>query len=153
MGLMYPTEYEHFVKTGTAPAERRPCILCARFAVQDWVLSLRHNWQRLGVVNRNFSVQLYRNLVDQEGGYWSRYVLHPPSNRYEGFMDPIAVVRLSELRARQDEQQGGRWVIEQTPMIYRPEAPLPVRPGEPLQVDHAFARHMQNTALAARAKP
>lgn len=133
MGLMYPEEFDAFVNTGRVP-QPRPCILCARFDLNDWCVSLRPNYQRLGIVDRSVVLQLYRNLVDQPHGYSSEYVFHPLHQRYEGFIDPIAALRVSALRAFKDPQQGGRWMIDQSVMFYRHDNPLLPRVGESLQV-------------------
>lgn len=55
--LMYPAEYEHFIKTGVPPSERRCCILCYRAALQSLVLALRPNNQKLDV-RRDFVAQV-----------------------------------------------------------------------------------------------
>lgn len=34
--LMFPHEYDQFLKTGVSPAQNRPCILCCRYILVDW---------------------------------------------------------------------------------------------------------------------
>lgn len=128
--LMFPEEYQMFLETGTAPLERRPCILCCRAHLTHFILSLRPNFQRLNGVDTGFTCQLYRNLQDDPDGYFSQFMLRPVATRYEGFMDCIVGYHHSQLRAFRDPEQGGRWVIDQSGMVYE-EPPAPhVQPGE-----------------------
>lgn len=131
---MPPDEYRLFLEDGVPPRTPRPCVLCLRHAFACYLYALRPNQADLGHVDPHFSVQLYRNLVGEEGGYRPEYVHVPREDCYEGFFDAMAGYHHHAYRAAQDPAQGHRWVVDQSLMVYR-VAPPPVPPvGTTLEV-------------------
>jgi hypothetical protein len=129
MGMMWEHEYTELMRTGIAPVEQRCCVLCARVHFANYMLCLRTNEHRLTPADDSFA---YRNLKDEEDGYHGLYVNQPSPYRARerGFFDCIAVYSRSELLAYQDAAQGGRWVVDQSLMVWTPEPDLVPLVGE-----------------------
>jgi hypothetical protein len=119
--LLFEEEYATLQRTGRAPVVSRSCVLCYRFHAQDYILTLRPNLKRIGGVHEGV-VQVYRNLCDEPGGYFREALLHPDPNRFDGFIDPIAIFCRSTLRAQLSLREGQRWRIDQSAIVY-PLAP------------------------------
>ena len=143
--LMMPAEYQLFMETHTAPLQQRCCILCARAHLASFILTLRANQERLPLVDRSFSCQLYRSACNSPGGYKPSCMLLPSSKRFEGIFDPVVGFFVSKLRAVQDPAQGGRWVIDQSAMVFTERPQLMPTVAEPIKV--------ASTADAATASP
>lgn len=119
--LLFEEEYATLQQTGRPPAVKRSCVLCYRFHLQDWVLSLRPTQHVEGV--HTGVVQLYRNLCNEPGGYIGEAMLHPDPQRFEGFVDPIAMFSRSSLTAYLNVREGGRWHLDQRSIVYPDEPP------------------------------
>lgn len=132
--LMMPTEYKLFMETHTAPQQKRCCILCARAHLVSFILTLRANQERLPLVDRSFSCQLYRSTYDVPGGYNLSCMLIPAADCYEGLFDPVVGFFHSKLRAVRDPRQNLRWVIDQSAMVYKHRPPLVPNVAEPIKV-------------------
>jgi ferredoxin len=124
--VMFPDEYQDFIKDGKPPASKRPCILCCRKKICDHVVTLRlfrcvsdeKTASEQGtsfILSRQPVYQLYRNLVNQRGGYYDVYMLFPKSE--EAIIDPIVLLNLSALKL---ETVNGRRRIDQRVMHWRP---------------------------------
>jgi hypothetical protein len=111
--LLFEEEYATLQRTGRAPVVSRSCVLCYRFHAQDYILTLRPNLKRIGGVHEGV-LQIYRNLCDEPGGYFREAMLHPDPQRFDGFIDPIAIFCRSTLRAQLSLREGQRWRIEWT---------------------------------------
>jgi len=83
--VMYEHELNNMIVNHVRPNERRPCVLCCRKALQDMALTLLHNHGTVSV-SRRAVYQIYRNLVDEPGGYQRCYVRFPPEGRWAGFL-------------------------------------------------------------------
>lgn len=85
-----------------------------------------HSWQYQATQVR----QMYRNSVDCEGGYFSRYCVLPQPQ--EPLVQPMA--RLSRLWLKAFKSaESGRWHIDQSALVWRPRpVPLP-RTGETVE--------------------
>lgn len=141
--LMFPDEYQHFIKTGTKNYQGvRPCVICCRYALCLYVPQLRAktsaasrgdtvNWPRPD--GENPPLQLFREKMDVEGGYLSSCMLKPNPGRWEGFIDPIAMVILSRMtiRAKQNGASSACYV-DQDLLKYQPEKREQPRTGEPM---------------------
>lgn len=132
MALLFEEEYATLQQTGRPLAVRRSCVLCYRFHLQDWVLSLRPAQHVEGV--HTGVVQLYRNLCNEPGGYLSEAMLHPDPQRFEGFVDPIAMFSRSSLTAYLNVREGGRWHLDQSSIVYPEEPPVLPLPHVPAVV-------------------
>ena len=143
MGFMFKHEYDHFLKTGKPPAGDRPCVLCCRYLPARLTLDVR------GIVMRGGDgllkphdtrpyekkqvqiVQCYRNLEDQEGGYFRDYMFHSQLN--EPTIEPIVKLNKERLRAYRDSSNG-RWMIDQSALVFDKAMGLPqAKVGETLQ--------------------
>lgn len=122
--FMFQHEYDAFLETGMPIAQPRCCVLCMRAAFSDFALLTRNNCGIRMTLPSDFSVQVYRNLMDEVGGYYQAY-LWTPFRREEGFADCMAIFTRSALRAFQDPTQSNRWVIDQSAMVYQPPQPMP----------------------------
>jgi hypothetical protein len=132
--MMTPEEYQVFLETKVAPRESRSCILCHRAHVTSFILSLRPNYRRVHGVSSGFSCQLYRNLCDEPGGYYKMFTLQPHPTRFEGIFDALVVFSRSRLWAFKDKTQNGRWVIDQSMMVFVDAPLLQPKVGESLQL-------------------
>lgn len=127
--MMYPPELAAFLQTGQAPLERRQCILCYRYHFCDLVLYGR-SLPRTVSVDPTCVLQIYRNLCDVDRGYLKQYMLMPMNDRYEGFIDGIVQFQPTLLAAKVPANQGGRIVIDQSALIYRPPKVVFKEPSE-----------------------
>lgn len=115
MMLMYPHEYDHFVKTGTAPSERRECLLCFRRMYS--VLSMQLRKHPMLCVSSNECLMCFREPIDTKNGYFRQYAILPLRGRYIGFFDPIIDFRTLLLTA--SRMTSGQWQINQDAMLFR----------------------------------
>jgi len=110
-------EYRQFKETGRPPPMSRPCVLCSRRDLQNFLLIVHSDSDKI-TVDPTCCYQLFRNLMDVSGGYFREYCLVPVSDRYCGFMDPVAVFRFSLLKC-DASASNHRLRIDQTPMVWR----------------------------------
>lgn len=133
--ILYPHEYDALTRSGSIHVEPRPCVLCMRYALYDFVLCLRNN--RRDSSNSDHVVepesiglhQLYRSLVDEPGGYVRDQMMMPEAQSWEGFVDPFVVYRYSRLRAVYDTVSSC-WFVDQRALLYRMPEVASVRVGE-----------------------
>jgi hypothetical protein len=137
-GMMFQNEFDEFLASNTLPACSRPCVLCCRDIVSDWIYTIRGSRmmgkpgtqqcsdQRAFEQVQNRVMQFYFNLMDTEGGYFSSYMVTPTQS--EPLLQPIVRLNLSLLAAR--KLKGGRICIDQSALVYKPPSKLPARPGE-----------------------
>lgn len=133
--LMYPEELQALKTTGTQPVSRRPCILCCRYHLADFVLTMRMMKMSNESDARSAAVdaaadtpqihQLYRNLVDRPGGYYKEYML--VAREEEAILDPIVMFSCSPLRL---VKYHGRRVVDQNTLVWRPPSTLNANVGE-----------------------
>lgn len=132
--LMFPHEYDKFLLDGTCPRVDRPCILCCRWILVDWDITCRDLLMRgkKGHVSQSSSsswhmkstqiMQLFYNVMDRPGGYFSQYCLTP--NAREPMIQPM--VRLNRLLLTA-HKHNDRWYINQDALVWKaPVAPEPL---------------------------
>lgn len=137
--LMYPEEYESLKNEGKKPVDTRPCILCCRMLLCDWILFLRtmrmanesHQTSAKSASNfdkilKNEVHQLYYNLMDRPGGYYRDYMLIPLEN--EVILDPICMFVCSPLKIVR--LPNGRRCIDQRVMVWKSPELVDARIGE-----------------------
>jgi hypothetical protein len=137
---MLPEEYTAFLFDQKQPATARPCILCCRKTICDYVLHMRYSrcvtnedtaQSQHGTVflreGQQDVYQLYRSLVNKTEGYFDTYVLFPRAE--EAIIDPIVLLNLSSLKPGTDVTTGRRF-IDQTVMVWRSSSTLKPTIGE-----------------------
>ncbi len=159
--MMYPDEYKQFLARNTKPAVTRPCVLCLRYTLVDWVVYTRslklsastqnqtdtEQMEPCGMTLPTDSVkqstdteersspfdvyQLYYNLSDCEGGYYKEYLLQAEPS--ESIIQPICRLNLSFLRVQQASPGNARLVVNQNALIWSPPPSVTARVGESLQ--------------------
>lgn len=116
--LMFPNELDHFYQTGQPPLERRPCIMCCRYAVHRFISALSivspTRWKR----DKSFIPQCYTNLVDCPGGYKNQFVMLPSADR-PVLVGPVAKSYLMYMRA-QKRPGSEQWIVDQSALIWYP---------------------------------
>lgn len=115
--IVFPYEWTRQVPPEPQPKDARPCVLCYRILLSDYVYQMR--WSGTSRTSAAPTVQLYANPVNTEGGYAADFVLRPQSPMTDYLTDACAEFRYLHLRMQRDEAQGGRWVVDQSDMIYR----------------------------------
>jgi hypothetical protein len=131
--VMFEEEYSALILGGTQPVSIRPCILCCRKTLCDYVLAMRcarcapneasatATQGTTLLLQRQAMYQLYRNLANQPEGFFDMYMLFPKAE--EGILDPIVMPNLMSLCLEKDETTGRRR-LTQSVMEWRP-APVP----------------------------
>lgn len=124
---MSPEELIALLQHNTQPVGLMPCVLCGRFYLVHAVLLQRHGLrpalqQSLLLQEPDSVLQLWRNLDNEPGGYFRRYVFHALPD--EVVIDPIANYHPSLLHATYNPKLLA-WTIHQDQMIWRPAALLP----------------------------
>jgi len=149
--LMFKEEYEAFILNRTPPSCIRPCIACCRNTLVQIVAVTRytnacasasaadgdntnnidHSVPRVQIEVKKHVFQLYRNLVDQQNGYFKEYMFIPKIGD-EAVIDPICLLSKQSLMLRVTKE--GRRYLDQSRIVYQPpRVPIP-RIGESLQV-------------------
>lgn len=130
---MFPDELKQFLLYGVLPSSIRPCILCSRELLTNFVTfvkCLNASNRMLGCNHPNyfsFSVpnalqyQMFTNAFDQPGGYYSQYMRRPEPG--EVMFEPIATIELSTCEMKQHPDTG-RWYLDNSHMHWQPP-PLP----------------------------
>ncbi len=110
MAFMWPEEYEEFKKYKVPPTEKRPCVLCLCSSLARFTMFARANaFLNPGELDRgggggfeDFKIptfQVFRCLVDQEGGFYKTYTLSDPKNN-DIFIVPLPKVNKSSTPLR-----------------------------------------------------
>lgn len=138
MALMYPEEYDIFRANGTLPMCIRPCILCCRKRLEDYVLWLREvtmssesaeaSSKGAKKKGKEDVFQLFRNITDGAGGYYHSYMLIPRAD--ECIVDPICMFTCSPLKRA--KLANGRRCIDQRVMMWKPTETVKPKIGENL---------------------
>ena len=125
---MYPDELDSFYKTGQPPLERRPCIMCCRYAVHRFVYALSSisptAWKR----DKSFIPQCYTNLVNCPGGYQSQYAMLPSADQ-PVLVGPVAKSYLLYMRVKR-RANTSQWVIDQSALVWHNPCKDTPRVGE-----------------------
>lgn len=155
--LMYDFEYSIFLKTNTPPRARRPCIMCCRFILMDYLLLVRSLKAKaseailseeeeakepdmplqLPEEEKTQVYQLFQNLVDKPGGYRREFLLFPEPN--EPLVEPIVTPNRSFLVCRPmpgtavKEGKGCRLRMDQDSIVWKADSVTVPRVGENLQ--------------------
>lgn len=134
MQILYEDEHAALLATGSIHVEPRPCVLCMRYALYDFVLCYRSNRRdaEQGAQldpGRIRLLQVYRSLVDEPGGYRSDQVVLPEPLCWEGFVDPFVAYRYSLLRVVYDTRSSC-WFVDQRALLYEPPVVATPRVGE-----------------------
>jgi hypothetical protein len=139
--LMFPDEYADFIQNQIQPQNQRPCVACCRHLATMAVLAIRSCNASVSpgmnaipeiqmFLNREV-IQLYRNLVDQVGGYYSENSLIPRAQGDEPIVNPICMLNLSSVKVRRLSNSGltpggNRRYLDQSLLVYRPpQLPTP----------------------------
>lgn len=129
MQMLFPEEYQQFIIHGELPPNtpQRPCILCCRYDLGDWITFLRSNRMHQHNTNNTSTpvvdfkneckqvFQFYRNPKDVEKGYDSRFMLKPQIG--EAIVDSIVLLNTSLLECK--TLSNGRRRIAQDALFYR----------------------------------
>lgn len=142
MQILYPDEFDTLTRNGSIHVEPRPCVLCMRYRLYDFVLCLRSNRrdELHGSVpdpNHIREYQLYRSLVDEPGGYRGDQMVKPDTVNWEGFADPFVAYRYPLLRAVYDTRSSC-WFVDQRALMYEPPSVATPQVGE--KVSHFHER-------------
>jgi hypothetical protein len=154
--MMYRHEYHTLMfSAGAAPPPARPCILCCRRLLVDWVTWNRtitmtsevlapdsgdndaYTAQTASQLHANSHIapvyQLFRNLVNEPNGYFSQYVLTPREG--DAIIDPICMFVLPVLKrvAWPVSTTATRRYIDQSLMQWKPTVHSTPRLGESIQ--------------------
>lgn len=137
---MFPPEYEIFLKTGATPVGTRPCILCCRYLLVDYVLMCRELLMlgRQGnivpcedqpwTMKETQIMQIYYNSMDVINGYYNQYCIIP--NAREPLIQPLVQLNRLSLKGYKFKN---RWMIDQSAIVWKaPSAPVPLL-GESVQ--------------------
>lgn len=128
--VMFEDEYTAFTREGKPPPCLRPCVLCCRKTICDYVLMMRaarctadektaSEQGAVFLMQRQHVYQLYRNLVGQPGGYYDVYMLMPRAE--EAIIDPVVMLNLSSMTLQLDAATGRRR-LDQSVMHWAPLA-------------------------------
>jgi hypothetical protein len=127
MRAMTEEQWADLKRSNKQPSENAnwPCILCGEYNTTHYVLQSRnllpagHTLQR---EDPNEVLQLWYNLVDEEGGYHNRFIFQP--NVGEALIEPIVMPNYFTMRA---EKAGGvMWRVKRDGIIYHaPTMPQP----------------------------
>ena len=130
MQIMYRQEYKQFLKFGVLPTmPQRPCVLCARQALGEYVTTLRadrmHGASNKGQNFQDLSKQVlqwYRNPQNTANGYDQNFML--PAQQHEPIIHPVVTLNLAQLECKQ--LANGRRHIDQSSLLYvEPQEPRP----------------------------
>jgi hypothetical protein len=145
MSSMDEKEAEHLRSRGRVPDNfiPEPCVLCYRDIYSKLILYDRRAQMTsdppkvtrpptesnpLTMGNAMTSVLHYRNTQDQADGYIGDFMF--PFSEKEYLMQPIVMANTSRLKAFQDTKQGGRWIVDQTALIWKPPHTVVAEVGE-----------------------
>lgn len=150
--MMYDNELDHFLTTQQSPHVRRPCIVCLRITLVDYVTLVRALTNEADVPSalkfedHTQSVfQIYANRAGIVGGYHTEYCLHPTPN--ESIVEPVCMIQTHLLRVRPCEHDGGRICLDQSAMVFTPPDPTRPRMGETGQHFHKGDNKQQNSKV------
>lgn len=123
--VLFRDEYTELLKHRKQPSSSRPCVLCCRKTLCDWVLFLRHSpllasESPTGVVfqdDHSNVYQIYRNAVDTEDGYCRQSVLFP--HQKEAIIDPIPLLQIGSLQLVRSTTPGARRRIDQSTIVFK----------------------------------
>ncbi len=128
--MMTESEFVTFTRTRAARNIKRPCILCLRDSLVDWITymrSIRTHGDPKAEENKanpqlaeevqNPVYQLYYNLTDCAGGYFAEHMTHP-LNDMDTIIEPIARLNRSLLLPRL--YPNGQVWIDQSAIIWSP---------------------------------
>ncbi len=143
MQAMLPADFQALVQQRKQPSYKWPCVLCHRKMPTEAVQYFRHldevdksrpppvlqRSSRVFVTRENPDEihQLWRNLENVQGGYFSERIFK--ANPSEGIFAPLVENNVAALVAR--KQTGtGRWVIDQSALVWKPPVIAQPRLGE-----------------------
>lgn len=134
--FMLKEEYDDLLSgveaTRRRPIPPRPCVLCCRYQLGQFVPSLRAmrraksmnhicKWPEISL-DPNSCLQYFREKKDREGGYIGSCMLKPINGVWEGFIDPIVMFNWSSLVVKRHPETNRRYV-DQSLLKFRPERP------------------------------
>jgi hypothetical protein len=136
MALLFEGELATLLDVGTIDlgGAQRPCLLCYRHLLCDFLFSLQ---PRHSAPIGSTCIQIFSNLQDEAGGYRSEFMLNPARTHYNGIVAPIVMFQPQLLRGRFDTDEQ-RWVVDQQTIVWQP----PPEPSVPVVGTHLghFAR-------------
>jgi hypothetical protein len=132
MRAMSPDEWTQLITTGAQPPGTGPCVLDGRLHTTRYAckarMGLRPN-HTLQSEEPEAVYQLWRNLMNEPGGYYDHYVFIPHEN--EILIDPIVAFHSSPLSATR--LPNGMWRVNQEAMVWKKPVLLPRNLGESVQ--------------------
>jgi len=150
--VLFRDEYLDLLRKGRVDPgiPKRPCVLCCRYTLGDWITFLRANTM-MGLRERStigsnptpntnqfdqFELrtkqvhQFYRNPEDCKNGYSREFMIQPKNN--EPIIAPLVALNLTMLQMK--TLPNGRRAIDQSALLYKPpEKPVP-RTAENMRV-------------------
>jgi len=115
MQIMSQNELEAHLKAGTQPAQRRECILCARFRLSLCMTIV--STSDPGDLLRSVCIQGWSNRSGP-GEYRPECLYHP--NGQNGLVQPFAMLNVNYLALRCIDPEMDTWVVDQTAMQQPP---------------------------------
>jgi hypothetical protein len=106
-----------------------PCILCGEYNTTHYVLQSRNLLPMGHTIRREDPdevLQLWYNLVDEEGGYYSRFIFQPLIG--EALIEPIVLPNYFMMKAY--KSGGLMWKVKRDGIIYHPPESLQPKVGE-----------------------
>jgi hypothetical protein len=150
--MMYDHELTEFLVTHQPPHQRRPCIVCLRITLVDYVTRIRAEGNQpdiptsLTFEDHTRSIfQIYGNRAGVMGGYHVDYCLYPLPN--EALIEPVCMIHTNLLRLRPCEHDPGRLCLDQSVLVYTEPTALIPRIGENGQHFHKGDNKQQNTRV------
>lgn len=161
MRAMTPEEWANLARTGEQPPGESPCVLCHRLSVEEYIYHRRFVLANRGSEDEagnstfecagwevrfeapNEVAQLWRNRVDEPGGYFREYVTTPQAR--ELIIDPLCSAPHHGVRAM---LAGSTWVLDQSAMVWRAPVELEAFVGESVQ---DFSRGASSTTKSSAA--
>ena len=132
MRAMSPEEWMNLITTGTQPEGTGPCVLDGRLHTTRYAckarMGLRPN-HTLQSEEPEAVYQMWRNLMNEPGGYCDRYIFIPQEN--EILIDPIVAFHSSPLSATR--LPNGMWRVNQEAMVWKKPVLLERGVGESVQ--------------------
>lgn len=131
MRAMTEEQWEELKSENKQPTSNAnwPCILCGEYNTTHYVLQSRNLLPTGHTIKHEDPgevLQLWYNLVDEEGGYYSRFIFQPLIN--EALIEPIVMPNYFMMKAY--KSGGLMWKVKRDGIIYRPPESLQPKVGE-----------------------
>lgn len=128
--LMLPDQWRHFLDTNQPPDDTNKCILCVRLDISELVYAARGTSDGVPVP-RSTILNYYCNMRGKEEGYIEDAMIERDRDRWEGLVGCLVALQDSKLFKYRNAH--GRWMIDQSQIVYRAPGPLAVALPERLR--------------------